>query len=166
MGNTSEKMYGPEHLMDSGNVVVVQVGYRVGPFGFLCLGDEYVPGNQGLWDQQMALRWVHQNIAHFGGDKNSLTLAGHDAGSVCVSYHLVSPQSAGLFTNVICMSGTFVSPAYTFDKDPEMVGREFASKLGCVDKDDSVDQILVKLQNKKYVNKFNVLKPYYKRSNN
>ena len=147
MGNTSESMYGPEPLMEYGDVVVVTVGYRVGPFGFLCLGDEYVPGNQALWDQQMALRWVHQHIAHFGGDKNRLTLAGHNAGSVCVSYHLVSPQSAGLFINAICMSGTFLSPSCTFDKDPESIGRAFASKLGCVNKGDSVDQILMKLQN-------------------
>ena len=147
MGNTSENMYGTEHLMDTGDVVVVTIGYRVGPFGFLCLGDEYVPGNQALWDQQMALRWMHQHIAHFGGDKNRLTLAGHNAGSVCVSYHLVSPQSAGLFINAICMSGTFLSPSCTFDKDPESIGIAFASKLGCVDEGDSVDQILMKLQN-------------------
>ena len=149
MGNTSESMYGPEPLMEYGDVVVVTVGYRVGPFGFLCLGDEYVPGNQALWDQQMALRWVHQHISHFGGDKNRLTLAGHNAGSVCVSYHLISPQSAGLFINAICMSGTFISPSYTFDKDPESIGRTFASKLGCVGKDDSIDQILIKLQDLK-----------------
>ena len=146
MGNTSEKAYNPEYFMDSGNIVVVTVGYRVGPFGFLCLGDEYVPGNQGLWDQQMALRWVRQNIQYFGGDKNLVTLGGNDAGSVCTSYHIVSPQSAGLFTNAICMSGNFTSPAYSFDKDPEEVGKQFASKLVRVDKNDSVDQILIKLQ--------------------
>ena len=146
MGNTSEDMYGVEYLMQASNTVVVTVGYRVGPFGFLCLGDEYVPGNQALWDQLIALRWVHQNIGHFGGDKNNLTLAGHNAGSVCVSYHLVSPQSAGLFNNAICMSGTFVAPAYNFDKDPELVGRKFAERLGCVAKGDSNNQILEKLQ--------------------
>ena len=125
MGNTSEKANNPDYFMDSGNIVVVTVGYRVGPFGFLCLGDEYVPGNQGLWDQQMALRWVHQNIQYFGGDKNLLTLGGNDAGSVSTSYHIVSPQSAGLFTNAICMSGNFTSPMYSFDKDPEEVGKQF-----------------------------------------
>ena len=51
MGNISESVYRPEHLPDSGDVVVVTVSYRIGPFGFLCLGDEYVPGNQALWDQ-------------------------------------------------------------------------------------------------------------------
>ena len=135
--------------MDFGGTVVVMVSYRVGPFGFLCLGDEYVPGNQGLWDQQMALRWIQQHISHFGGDKNILTLAGHNAGSVCVSYHLISPQSVGLFNNAICMSGTFIAPGYTFDKDPELIGRKFAAKLGCAGKNDSVDQILQKLQNLK-----------------
>ena len=148
-GDVNENKFGPEHFMDFGGTVVVMVSYRVGPFGFLCLGDEYVPGNQGLWDQQMALRWIQQHISHFGGDKNMVTLAGHGAGSVCVSYHLVSPQSAGLFSHAICMSGTFISPSYTFDKDPELVGREFVARLGCPDKDESVDQILIKLQNMK-----------------
>ena len=45
MGDASEDMYYPEHLMDCGQVVVVTVNYRVGPFGFLCLGSEEVPGN-------------------------------------------------------------------------------------------------------------------------
>ena len=45
MGDASEDLYFPEHLMDTSEVVVVTLNYRVGPFGFLCLGTEEVPGN-------------------------------------------------------------------------------------------------------------------------
>ena len=68
------------------------VSFRVGPFGYLCLGTESVAGNQSLWDQIQALKWVKENIRFFGGDPDHVTLAGHGAASACVSYHLVSPQ--------------------------------------------------------------------------
>ena len=52
---------------------------------------------QGLWDQILALQWVKQNISFFGGDPNDVTVVGEGSGAVCVSYHLVSKKSGGLF---------------------------------------------------------------------
>ena len=145
-GNASEDMYFPDKIMEFGNVVLVTVSYRVGPLGFLCLGSEAVSGNQGLWDQRMALKWIKDNIKYFGGDPDHVTLAGQDAGSVCISYHMVSEKSAGLFAKAICMSGTFASPGFTFDKSPEVVGKAFAEGLGCLSPEDSPNDILLKLQ--------------------
>jgi hypothetical protein len=79
--------------------------------GFLCLPDAGVSGNNGLKDQVMALRWVQQNIAQFGGDPGNVTIFGISAGGACVQYHLVSPMSAG----EICIR--FVSSLSDMDAD-------------------------------------------------
>jgi carboxylesterase type B len=67
---------------------------------------ENAPGNQGLLDQQMALSWIHNNIQYFGGDSTQITLFGESAGSVSVSFHLLSTLSSNLFNNAIMESGT------------------------------------------------------------
>lgn len=63
--------------------------------GFLSLESPEAPGNLGLWDQNMALRWVQNNIGKFGGDPSHVTLMGHGSGAASVSMHMVSPASKG-----------------------------------------------------------------------
>jgi carboxylesterase type B len=63
--------------------------------GFLSLENEKVPGNAGLKDQVMALRWVQQNIKQFGGDPGNVTIFGESAGGASVHYHVLSPVSQG-----------------------------------------------------------------------
>ena len=60
----------------------------------------------------MALTWVRDHISSFGGDPNNVTLIGEGAGAVCAGYHVVSPRSTGLFSKVVLMSGSPVSPAW------------------------------------------------------
>ena len=104
--------HGPERFIDGDDIIMVSINYRVGILGFLSLGIPDVPGNMGLHDQVMALQWVQQNIAAFGGDPNAVTIMGESAGSWSAYYHLFSPLSKGLFHRIIAQSGTPMSPAY------------------------------------------------------
>ena len=63
-------------------------------------------GNQGMWDQNLALQWVQENIHNFGGDKARVTIFGESAGAMSVLNHVLSPKSRGLFSAAIAQSGT------------------------------------------------------------
>jgi carboxylesterase type B len=86
---------GPSYLLDQ-DVILVTFNYRLGVLGFLSTGDETCPGNNGLKDQAMALRWVADNIEKFGGDKERITFMGQSAGATSVNLHLMSNQTKGL----------------------------------------------------------------------
>uniref|UniRef100_H2XTI0 Carboxylic ester hydrolase n=1 Tax=Ciona intestinalis TaxID=7719 RepID=H2XTI0_CIOIN len=109
-GSSTILFYHGEPLCNRTNTVIVTVNYRLGAFGFLSLneGDVVLEGNQGIRDQQLALTWVKDNIANFGGDKNKVTIFGESAGAQSVVLHLVSPTSESLFHRAIIQS----SPAY------------------------------------------------------
>ncbi|XP_037303219.1 esterase FE4 [Manduca sexta] len=96
---------GPHYLLDK-DVVLVTINYRIGSLGFLAMGTEYAPGNNGYKDQVVALRWVQRNIVAFGGDPNLVTIAGCSAGSLSVLLHMISPMSKGLFHRGISLSGS------------------------------------------------------------
>ncbi|XP_020559800.1 pyrethroid hydrolase Ces2e isoform X3 [Oryzias latipes] len=104
MGSAS--MYDGSALAVYQDVIVVLIQYRLGVLGFLSTGDEHLPGNFGLLDQIMALRWVKEHISSFGGDPNSVTVFGESAGGVSVSLLLVSPLAKGLIHRGIAQSGT------------------------------------------------------------
>lgn len=103
-------------------VVVVNLGYRLGVFGYLA--DEGLKaespngttGNYGLLDQIKALEWVRDNVAAFGGDPGNITLAGESAGAASVSAICTSPLAKGLFKNVLLESSTVASiePPHSF----------------------------------------------------
>lgn len=109
-GAASELMYSlPQRLVVEHDVVVVTLNYRLGTLGFLpheALGENN--NNFGIQDQQLALKWVQDNIRAFGGDASSVTLFGESAGGHSVMSHVASPGSAGLFHKAIVQSGSYL----------------------------------------------------------
>ncbi|EEC19547.1 esterase, putative [Ixodes scapularis] len=91
--------------------VVVSINYRLGVLGFLNANSPDAPGNQGLLDQNLALKWVRDNIEAFGGDPSMVTIFGDSAGGMSVHSHILSPMSQGLFKRAVMMSGNM----YTID---------------------------------------------------
>lgn len=68
-----------------------------------------VPGNAGLKDQTLALKWVRANAQHFGGNAENITIFGESAGGTSVHYHMISDHSKGLFDKAIIQSGSAIS---------------------------------------------------------
>ncbi|XP_070940815.1 cocaine esterase isoform X1 [Macaca nemestrina] len=103
-------MYDGSMLAAFEDVVVVTIQYRLGVLGFFSTGDKHATGNWGYLDQVAALRWVRQNIAHFGGNPDRVTIFGESAGGTSVSSLVVSPMSQGLFHGAIMESGVALLP--------------------------------------------------------
>ncbi len=113
MGSGSAAFYRGTHLARRGDVVVVTVNHRLGPFGYLHLGDfvgeEYAQsGNVGMLDLVAALEWVRDNIEAFGGDPHNVTIFGESGGGAKVSVLMAMPAAAGLFQRAIVQSGPSV----------------------------------------------------------
>ncbi|MDT4999097.1 MAG: para-nitrobenzyl esterase [Mycobacterium sp.] len=132
--NGSGGIYNARWLATRGDIVVVTINYRLGALGFLAhpaLGPKGDVGNYGLADQQAALRWVHDNIAKFGGDPDKVTIAGESAGAMSVCDHLVAPGSAGLFRAAILQSGP--CQAQLALPEAQRASLDYARQAGCGD---------------------------------
>ncbi|MFI5507396.1 carboxylesterase family protein [Mycobacterium sp. NPDC051804] len=102
-GGGESPNYDPDDLVTEGRVVVVTVSYRLGIFGY-CTPFGLDEDNLGLRDQLLALRWVHDNIAAFGGDPQRVTLFGQSAGGDSVYSLLLSEAADGLYSRAIIQS--------------------------------------------------------------
>ena len=71
---------------------------------------EDVPGNAAMFDQLMALQWIKDNIAQFGGNPDNITIFGESAGAASVSLHLLSPLSRNLFNQAVMQSASALVP--------------------------------------------------------
>jgi para-nitrobenzyl esterase len=141
--------YKPTGLALGGNVIEVNVNYRLGYLGFFAHpaidAERHTKGNYGLMDQQFALGWVQRNIAAFGGDPNRVTIFGESAGGQSVYSHLASPTAAGLFQRAISESGAYFAFQDYFDNIVPLAqgetsgtgavpsGTAIAASAGCAD---------------------------------
>ncbi|MEO3403612.1 carboxylesterase/lipase family protein [Mucilaginibacter sp. CAU 1740] len=111
--------YDGENLAKKGDVVLVSVNHRLNILGFLDLsayGDKYKgSANAGLLDLKLALQWVHDNIAQFGGDPDNVTIFGQSGGGGKVTCLMNAPSAKGLFKNAIVESGSYIT---SFNEKP------------------------------------------------
>ncbi len=112
-GSGSEASYSGANLVQAqSDIVLVNINYRLNMYGFMDFSS--VPGGEnfktapcnGLLDQAMALRWVHENIAAFGGDPDNVTIFGQSAGGGSVSILPVMKEANQYFQKVIAQSGS------------------------------------------------------------
>lgn len=120
----------PEYILEQYDVIFVSFNYRLGPFGFLSTEDGIVPGNAGLKDQVLALKWIHNNIEEFGGDIQKITIAGWSAGAASVHLHYFSPWSKGLFSQGISLSGSALCP-WVITENAHSKAQTLAESFGC-----------------------------------
>ncbi|XP_068151131.1 juvenile hormone esterase-like isoform X2 [Drosophila tropicalis] len=128
-GSAGPLITGPEYIMDTGEVILVTMAYRLGALGFLSTGDASMPGNFGLKDQHLVFKWIQNHIGAFDGDKKKVTIFGQSAGGVAAHMHLLNPNSENLFHNVISMSGTANVP-FGITKNPLEQARKTAELCG------------------------------------
>jgi len=120
-GSTADPLFdGQNFVAENKDVILVTVGYRIGIMGFVDFsgipgGEDYTEScNLGLLDQVQALRWIHENIAAFGGDPDNVTIFGESAGAGSVCLLPLMEGTEGLFSRVIAESG---SVALTYSKE-------------------------------------------------
>ncbi|XP_015263439.1 PREDICTED: acetylcholinesterase-like, partial [Gekko japonicus] len=133
VGTASLVIYDGAFLAATENVVVVSMNYRLGVLGFLSLPPA-APGNMGLLDQQLALKWMRENAAVFGGDPTQITIFGESAGGASVNYHLLSPGSQPLFDRAVLQSGTAIAPwAWVSPEEAKRNALALAKLMGCTE---------------------------------
>ena len=140
-GNTASARDGVE-LAGGNDMIVIMANYRLGVFGWLGLSglDAETPnhsssGNYGFLDMLASLRWVHDNIATFGGDRDNVTIAGTSAGGIAVCTLMTAHLQERLFERAIVESGecTGTSGFIVSHQTALLQGAKFAAKVGCTD---------------------------------
>jgi para-nitrobenzyl esterase len=128
-------LYRLDRLARDADAVVVSINYRLGVFGFMAPPAAATGAGHvlGLEDQRLAMRWVKDNVAAFGGDPENITLAGESAGAASVCMHLLAPeQTRGLFHRAIIQSAACGTPLRTL-AEAEAFAAKVAAQAGCAD---------------------------------
>uniref|UniRef100_A0A0N5AG41 Carboxylic ester hydrolase n=1 Tax=Syphacia muris TaxID=451379 RepID=A0A0N5AG41_9BILA len=131
-GSPSLLLYDGKALAVKADAIIVNINYRLGPFGYLYFDHEEAPGNVGMLDQQLALTWIRKYVSAFGGDPSQMTLFGESAGASSIVAHMIAPGSLGLFRNGILQSGSLdnnwamISPMEALNRS-----RAYARRIKC-----------------------------------
>ena len=130
--NGSNQDHTPDHVVEDKDFVYVNLNYRLGVFGYLylghILGGEYqTSGNNGLTDQMLALRWVHENIRAFGGDPERVTVMGASAGAKSIAALMLLPESRTYFSQVLLSSGAY--QCVRSEETAEKVAKRYFERL-------------------------------------
>ncbi|EMP27860.1 Acetylcholinesterase [Chelonia mydas] len=127
-GAASLDVYDGRFLAATENLIVVSMNYRLGAPGLLS------PPHRA---QRLAMRWLRDNAAAFGGDPAHFLLFGQGTGAASVGFHLLSPGSRPLFTRAMLLSGAPNAPwAWISLEEAKKRGRRLGQLLGCTDSDD------------------------------
>lgn len=130
-GASHQALYEASTLVAENQVIVVSINYRLGILGFgewSAWPELEGVSNAGLRDQLLALQWVQEHIAAFGGDAGNVTLFGESAGGMSIACLLASPLARGLFHRAILQSG---SPDHVVIRsEAQRITRRFAESAG------------------------------------
>jgi para-nitrobenzyl esterase len=132
-GQAPLNIYRGHNLAKNHDVVFVGLNHRLNVFGFLPLDTAGIPGftgsaNAGMLDLVMALEWVRDNIAQFGGDPGNVTIFGQSGGGAKVSTLLAMPEANGLFHKAVIQSGAGLRVGEK--DDAELIGTSFITDIG------------------------------------
>jgi carboxylesterase type B len=144
-GSSDDPLSDGGDLASKEDVVVVSINYRLSTLGFLAIPGTDITGNFGIADQVVALDWVMENIAAFGGDPRRITIAGGSAGAGSVRAMLGSPQAIGKYQGAAAFSnlgggvtigldgdyGTTYSTYYTVNQSYAVAGTQIFAAAGC-----------------------------------
>jgi len=141
-GSDGSPTYDGTNLAHKRDVVIVGLNHRLNVFGYLDLaeigGAKYADSaNVGMLDIVLALEWVRDNIAHFGGDPANVTIFGESGGGAKVSTLMAMPPAKGLFHKAIVESGSMLKAISR--EDANKSAERFIAKLGITP--DRIDEL-------------------------
>ncbi|XP_043508578.1 esterase FE4-like [Frieseomelitta varia] len=111
-------------------LIVVSIQYRLGSLGFLSSGTKELPGNNGIFDIMLAVKWVEDHIEYFGGNPKKIVAFGHGTGASAAFMLALSKLSKNTLSGLIAMSGSILSH-FAIDKNPSSTVQYIASTNGC-----------------------------------
>jgi para-nitrobenzyl esterase len=142
LGAGTSAAYDGQRLAMRGDAVIVALNHRIGPLGYCHLadigGERFAgSGNAGNLDLVLALEWVRDNIAHFGGDPGNVTIFGESGGGRKVTKLLTMPAARGLFHRAIIQSGA--QPYAMTADEGTAAARKLLARVGLGDR--QLDQL-------------------------